>query len=1143
MAQQASQTATVQPAQMAAATTADSNMQPQHQDITAPSASPANDDDTGSENVQESPPQNQPNSAIDEFSKYISNSPNRMDELKDYGIDLDIGISKIKESYNQLQKSVDEASKQLMVDGNKSSVINDVIVQHAHGIRNHVRNIIHPNPHDRRVNWSMVYIITVFIVNGNVHCTPKEMIGLVNEYRLQQTDSAYKEITDAAIRTALYLLHEPKYCKHHIILLGKEGRKFFMAGKDNPEYDSSDNGKKKTTASGSSIVDIPSPSAVVTQIVNNSSAPKGPYSKTVHRLIMNSSNSSTAAPKQTDGYSQLKIVKVKKQQQQQTITASPPTSTPTPAQTTELEPVDYEKMFHDIVQYVPIDAVDTKAAVLHSLSEARFVFNHYIDLLESTIEEKQQMIREEGVDGVEIEKVKDSLVGLEKKLKNFPKHINKLEALNSIIRKDPFAEIVPMEPGSSAIGDYYRAYSGNTFVPNENLLRFKCGYGDDRIGGILEEYDIYNSAFVKVKEIRRNINVGSSTTTTTTTTTKVNENEMDNNDNGKQINESNKQTNCHFCLQLAGINKDKKELIECAGQCGKLYHRKCIGPQVIKDNEPICLLCSAYKESKEIEDILTGSANKTVGKTVIQQYYSERNSGCKEALGKKGYRVRISKLDDVFNVDDTRHALDFTERIPSTFLNFFIRYLLLSLYGENELHNLELLNITVGLDSNNNDSNVDIIDVDGESGPPQQRLSAFNIPQMLKAQFSFNVFRTAVCLLQPPIKKSGNGRGYTASDYIIRFINGLKSATPAVLVSGQLEIEMDNKNKNNDATVSLTISELIGGYGKLLQRAAAVCVLSIVENISLTDADIDASESTVGGLGVLETVLMNKLGGSENDIKNNWINKYDILDKMTGSARTDAVNDIVISLRAVCVRQLNENDLYKAIKREVECAIRSILLLLTGDEIDKKSVDTATEKGLKKLAETDDTTTTSTRNTPLNALAAKVAHSVIHRVGFTLWSKAYKNTKNSKNKNSKNDDDDGEVGNLILLALIRLRSLRASILLGVVKALSIKPIFNCGAEFRAMGLAAGKWDDIKPVYPKRRASNLINLLLESWPRHEVFPEYPQLAVYVTRPTKSLYGKGGKNGLLNSKNSAVSQSDEPSSKRMRSSNGIDANPPS
>ncbi|KAI8865595.1 hypothetical protein GQ42DRAFT_165990, partial [Ramicandelaber brevisporus] len=70
--------------------------------------------------------------------------------------------------------------------------------------------------------------------------------------------------------------------------------------------------------------------------------------------------------------------------------------------------------------------------------------------------------------------------------------------------------------------------------------------------------------------------------------------------------------------------------------------------------------------------------------------------------------------------------------------------------------------------------------------------------------------------------------------------------------------------------------------------------------------------------------------------------------------------------------------------------------------------------------------------------------------------------------------------------------------------------------------------------------------LECWPKHEVFPEYPQLPVYVTRSTRLLYGKNGKNGkngLLNSKNSTVSQSDEPSFKRMRSSNGIDANPPS
>ncbi|KAI8872394.1 hypothetical protein GQ42DRAFT_153659 [Ramicandelaber brevisporus] len=242
---------------------------------------------------------------------------------------------------------------------------------------------------------------------------------------------------------------------------------------------------------------------------------------------------------------------------------------------------------------------------------------------------------------------------------------------------------------------------------------------------------------------------------------------------------------------------------------------------------------------------------------------------------------------------------------------------------------------------------------------------------------------------------------------------------------------------------------------------------------------------------------------------------------MTGSARTDAVNNLVKSLRAVCVRQLNENDLYKAIKREVECAIRSILLLLTGDYTDKKSVDTATEKGLKCLVETDDTTTATTRNTPLNALAAKVAHSVVYRVGFTLLKKAYKKTKNSKNKNSNNDDDDGDIGNLILLALVKLRSLRASILLGVVKALGIKPIFNSGPEFRAMGLTAGKWNEIKPVYPKRRTSNMINLLLESWPKHEVFPEYPQLPVYVTRSTRLLYGKNGKNGkngLLNSKNS-------------------------
>ncbi|KAI8869645.1 hypothetical protein GQ42DRAFT_26456 [Ramicandelaber brevisporus] len=582
----------------------------------------------------------------------------------------------------------------------------------------------------------------------------------------------------------------------------------------------------------------------------------------------------------------------------------------------------------------------------------------------------------------------------------------------------------------------------------------------------------------------------------------------------------------------------------CAGQCKKWYHKGCIGQHVAKDNEPICLLCSAYKESKEIEDFLNGIANKTVSKTVIPHYYTERDRGCKDVLGRKGYRVRISKLDNVFNVDDTRHALDFTERIPNTLLNAFLRYLLVALYGESALHDLEILNITDGLDKD--DSSASIIDVDGEIESPQQRLSAFNIIQMLKAQFSHATFLPAVRFLQPPVKNCKNGRGYTASDYIIRFFKDLKCALPAVLASEQLEIEMDKKKKKNDTTVSLTVSELMGGYGKLLQRAAAVSILSIVENINLTDADIDATESTVGGLGALEKVLMNKLGGNEQDIKNNWAKKYDILEKMTGSARTDAVKSLVKSLRAVCVRQLNENDLCKAIKREVECAIRSILLLLTGDDTDKKSVNTATDKALKSLVETDDTTTTTTRNTPLNALAAKVAHSVVYRVGFTLWNKAHKKTKNSKNKSSKNKEDDDEIGNLTLLALVRLRSLRATILLGVVKALGIKPIFNCGKEFKAMGLTAGSWDEIKPVYPKRRASNLINLLLESWPKHEVFPEYPQLAVYVTRSTRLLYGKNvkyGKSGLPNSKNSTASQSDEPSSKRMRSSNGIDVNPPS
>ncbi|KAI8872393.1 hypothetical protein GQ42DRAFT_153658 [Ramicandelaber brevisporus] len=155
MPQQAIDVDTTQPAQMT--TAANSHMQLQHHSTISASASSANDDDTSSDIFEESPHQNQPNSAIDEFSKYISNSPNRMDELKDYGMDLDIGISNIKRIYSQLQRSVNEAN------GNKSSVINDDIIQLANKIKDHVKNTLHPYPHDKRVN----FVAAAQTVNNN----------------------------------------------------------------------------------------------------------------------------------------------------------------------------------------------------------------------------------------------------------------------------------------------------------------------------------------------------------------------------------------------------------------------------------------------------------------------------------------------------------------------------------------------------------------------------------------------------------------------------------------------------------------------------------------------------------------------------------------------------------------------------------------------------------------------------------------------------------------------------------------------------------------------------------------------------------------------------------------------------------------
>ncbi|KAI8865596.1 hypothetical protein GQ42DRAFT_159463 [Ramicandelaber brevisporus] len=116
----------------------------------------------------------------------------------------------------------------------------------------------------------------------------------------------------------------------------------------------------------------------------------------------------------------------------------------------------------------------------------------------------------------------------------------------------------------------------------------------------------------------------------------------------------------------------------------------------------------------------------------------------------------------------------------------------------------EILNITAGLDKDDNDSSAGVIEVNGEIGPPQQRLSAFNIIQMLKAQFSHATFLPAVRFLQPPIKKSKNGLGYTASDCLMGFFDGLTCALPAVLIGKQMDVEIDNKKKRDNATVSLT---------------------------------------------------------------------------------------------------------------------------------------------------------------------------------------------------------------------------------------------------------------------------------------------------------------------------------------------------